>query len=359
MTGDILVVIEHTGEEIDSFALQLIAKGRKLAESAGGELKAILIGDGLEKPTQLLRGSGVDSVLVAESPSLKLYNPELWTRIIESVVKDTKPLLILMGYTLIGMEVGPALATRIGSRLVSNCVDLSLSGDRILVTRPMYGEIVYVQAEVTRERPTVVSVQKGVLPRETAPSRSAAEVVRIEVKQLEADLGTRALDIIEDSKGGDELKRADIIVAVGRGIKDKRNLHLIEELAEALGAAIACSRPLVDNGWLPSKLQVGSCGHVVRPKVYIACGISGAIQHVVGMRDSQRIIAINSDPGAPIFRIARYGVVGDLFQILPSFIERARELSGMRMAQRKPLLVEEAEGVEEQIVKALQELADM
>lgn len=326
MKGDILAVVEHTGEEVDALSLEIVARGRDLADRAGCRLKAILLGPAIEKPVRSLLESGPDTVFVAESPQLDLYNPELYAGIIEDVIKSNTFSLILLGYTFMGMEMGPALATRMRTRLFSNCVDLDLSADGIVVTRPMYGGMIYTQSVGIGAEPTLVSIQSGASPRREVVRRAPAEVIPVPVKAGEATCRTRALDILHQAEGGVDLRRADIIVAAGRGIGDRSNLRLIEELADALGGAVGCSRPLVDNGWLPGNMQIGISGHAVHPKVYIACGISGASQHVAGMRDSQMIIAINSDPKAPIFRVAHYGVVGDVLQVVPAIIERAQEL---------------------------------
>jgi electron transfer flavoprotein alpha subunit len=326
MQGDILVLVEHTGAEIDPLALQLLAKGRELADMAGCRLGALLLGDTLEKPARSLREVGPDIIFVAQSSSLRLYNPELYTNVIADVVEASQPSLILIGYTLKGMEIGPALATRIGARLFSNCVALEWSPDGLLVTRPMYGGMVYTQPEAVPQGPLLVSVQSGVLPHREVLGRSA-EVVPVAVRAPKAELRTRALEILDESTGGVDLRKAEVIVAAGRGIGDKSNLRLVEALAEALGGALACSRPLVDCGWLHGKMQVGLSGHTVRPKVYIACGISGAPQHVAGMRDAQLIIAINTDPKAPIFRVAHCGIIGNLLEVVPALTERAQQLN--------------------------------
>lgn len=325
MRGNILVLAECAGQEVSSVTVQLAGKGRELARSLGCQVDGLILGHGLDTLTQLMRGLGFDTVFVADDPALATYNPELYAHVVADFVRDADPCILLCGYTPLGMEIGPAVAARLGLRLISNCVDFELLPDKVVVTRPMYGGLIHARVESTRTSTTILSV-----PKSTVSARAQFEgngtIKRIHPGIPEMGLRTRVIGPLVNIEGGDDLRRADVIVAAGRGIRDKANLRLIEALADAVGGVVGCSRPLIDNGWLPPGRQIGLTGTTVHPKVYIACGISGAPQHVAGMSDSQMIIAINEDPKAPIFRVAHYGVVGDLLQVIPALIEASKVL---------------------------------
>jgi electron transfer flavoprotein alpha subunit len=324
--GNVLILAEYAGKEIDSITTQLIVKGRELAEKIGVGVDVLLLGHNMELQAQVLSKMGVDRVLSIDHASLRLYNPQLYSLVITELIKDLKPHVFLLGYTYWGMVVGPAVATRLGATLLTNCLDIELAEDKVQVTRPMLGGLVYVKVEAKRSASIVVSLQKGAVSVKTQPAGSGM-IIPIPLEIPKASLQVEALKILAEVEGAKDLKKAEVIVAAGRGVKEKANIKLIEEFAEALGGMVGCSRPVVDLGWMALSSQVGISGKTVRPKVYIACGISGAIQHVSAITDSQMIIAINSDPKAPIFRVAKYGIVGNLFEVIPPIIKKARELN--------------------------------
>lgn len=323
MKGDVLVLSEHYEEELDNITYELLTKGREVADALGSRLAILLVGDRLESFTEVLANSGADIVLSAEHPILQEYNTEVYCKVISDAVKDFGPGLFLTGYTYLGMEIGPAVAVRLGSPMVGNCSDLELSNGDVSVIRPMFGGTLDTRVDVQGTTPYVVSFQKGVLPKR-AQSPKPASVVPVPIEVDVAALRSKILGLVETAPGEVDITKASILVSVGRGIGDMGKIQIIRDLAEALGGAVACSRPVADMGWLPLEHQVGISAKTVAPKVYIACGISGASQHVAAMRDSSLIIAINKDPNAPIFGVAHYGVVGDLFDIVPAFIEAAR-----------------------------------
>ncbi|MBU1207929.1 MAG: electron transfer flavoprotein subunit alpha/FixB family protein [Proteobacteria bacterium] len=321
--SNVLILAEWTGKEIDSITPQLIVKGKELEDKLGGTVGALLLGRDLEQPAQALSQMGVNPVLVVDHSHLQLYNPQLYSRVIAEVVKDLNPSVFLLGYTYMGMVVGPAVATRLDARLFTNCLDVELTEGEVRVIRPIYTGLMYTRVEGKRSKPLVVSLQRGAVSVKTPP-QGTGTVTPYSVEIPEA-LPVKAIDILAEVEGERDLRKAEVIVAAGRGIREKGNLKLMEELADALGGMVACSRPVVDLGWLPLSYQVGISGKTVRPKVYLACGISGAVQHVTAILDSQVIIAINNDPKAPIFRVAKYGIVGDLFELIPPLIAKARE----------------------------------
>lgn len=321
--SNVLLLAEWTGKEIDPVTPQLIAKARELGESLKGAVGALLLGKGLEHPAQALSRMGVDRVFPVDHARLQLYNPQLFSRVVAEAVKDLKPAVFLLGYTYAGMVVGPAVATRLDVQLLSNCLNVALAENEVRVVRPIYGGLMHIRVEAKRSRPVVVSLQRGAVAVEK-PLQGEGEVTPYEV-EIPESLPVKAIDLLAEVEGERDLRKAEVIVAAGRGIREKGNLKLIEELAGALGGMVACSRPVVDLGWLPLSYQVGISGKTVRPRVYLACGISGAVQHVTAILDSHVIIAINNDSKAPIFRMARYGIVGDLFEVIPALIAQAKE----------------------------------
>lgn len=319
----VLALAEHLEGKLANVTLQLLTKGRELANQLGAALGVVLLGSHVDPLVEELKDKGADNVLVADLPSLKHYNPEIYTRVVCDIAKYTNPRLILLGYTFSGMELGPAAATRLGYVFAGNCVDLNLANGSFIVTRPVYRGLRHAQLEVPATAPLIVSLQQGAITARSFEARDA-EIHRITVQVNEEDCRTRVKEIIAPTAGEIDITQAEIIIAVGRGIKDKANIQLVRDLADALGGVIACSRPLTDIGWLPLEYQVGMSGKTVKPKVYVACGISGASHHLAGMKESELVIAINKDPHAPIFQIAHYGVVGDLFETLPALIQEAR-----------------------------------
>jgi len=324
MARDILVLVEQSEGKIESMTSQLLAIGRQLAAEMKVELVAAAIGHRMENVVETLQGSGIDRILVVDDPALALAAGEVQAHVFAEVARQIEPRLVLVGYSLIGMELTPAIASKLGMNAFTNCVNLELRDGAITVTRPLFDGTMHAHIALEETATAVVALQKGSAPA-TAPSAKKAVVQSITMDVKSIPSRSRVLEITEEPKGDVDLGKAEIIVAVGRGIGDKEKIHFTAELAEALGGTLACSRPVVDVGWLPRERQVGASGKSVAPKVYVACGISGAIQHLTGMRDSKLIIAINKDPNAPIFQVAHIGVVGDLFEIVPALTKAAQE----------------------------------
>ncbi len=325
MANDILVLSEQRDGQLDGITYELLSKGREIADNLEVRLAALLLGSNIGPVSKLLADCGVDTVLLADHPILQDYNAEVYRKVISDAVRDFKPSFFLLGYTYLGMEVGPAVATRLGVPIVSNCVDLGLSDGKATVTRPMFSGMVHAKIEIKQVEPYIISFQKGVLPKKEFSSKPVS-VHSVPVEVDESTIRTNVSGLIHTpDTAGIDVTKADIIVAVGRGIEREANIQLVRDLADALGGVVACSRPVADYGWLPQECHVGISGKTVAPKVYIACGISGASQHVSGMRDSRTIIAINKDQGAPIFQVAHCGVVGNLFEVLPTLIQEAKK----------------------------------
>jgi len=326
MTGDILVLSERSNGELAGITYELVAKGREVADQLGVKLAILILGHNLDSLAKTLAGVGVDTVLVADHSSLDQYNTEPYYNVISDVIRDFKPSMFFVGYDYQGIEVGAAIAAQLGATMASDCIDLELANGVVRVTRPAYGGTIHVKIELQGEPPCVISFQKGAISAERLSPRDA-EVQQIPVEFDEAALRTKVVGLVEAAVGDIDITKADIIVSVGKGIGNKDNIRLAQELADALGGVVASSRPLADSGWLPRERHVGMSGKTVTPKVYLACGISGASQHVVGMRDSHLIIALNKDANAPIFGVAHYGIVGDILEILPALTKEAQMLA--------------------------------
>lgn len=323
MQRDVVVVVEHRIDEVESITYQMLAAGRELANGLGGRLLALVLGHELGRIMEGLRDKGMDKILVVDEPALNRNGAEAQSHVIAEVARQTAPRLLLLGYTLVGMELAPAIAAKLGAPALTNCVDIALREGSLVVTRPLFDGTMHAQIRLDDTAPVVVALQKGMTPSIPAAAKIAAvEPFHVDLQNL--SFRSRLLEVIEEPASGIEISKAEIIVSVGRGIGDKEKLSIIQALADALGGVMACSRPVVDVGWLARDRQVGASGKTVTPKVYIACGISGASQHLSGMTESRRIIAINKDANAPIFQVAHYGIVGDLFAIVPALTAAAK-----------------------------------
>ena len=324
MAHDILVLVEHAAGKIDSITTQLLAVGSRLAEQLGVKLVGAVIGHGLESVAPALQGGGMDKLVLVDDPDLNLPSGEVQATVMAEVARQIDPRLVLIGYSLVGMELTPAIATKLGMNAWTNCVNVELRDGAVTVTRPLFDSTMHAEIALEENETAVIALQKGSLAaRESTAKQATVELLSVDVQNIPSR--SKVLEITEEPRGDVDIAKAEIIVSVGRGIGNEDKIHFTAELAEALDGVLACSRPIVDVGWLPRERQVGASGKTVAPKVYVACGISGAIQHLTGMRDAKRIIAINKDPNAPIFQVAHVGVVGDLFEIVPALTKAAKE----------------------------------
>lgn len=327
MGGDILVIAEHWQGEPEGVTLQMLTKGRELAEAGGVGLAVLVLGDGLDEVVENLREKGMDTLWVVDDPVLAGAGGEGMVHAIAEAIGAIEPGLVLIGYSLVGMELAPAIAVKLDVAAMTNCVDVEIEDGVVVVTRPFFDGTQHAKIVLDGERPSLVALQRGATPTtELAPRQ--AELRRVSVDLSAIPAGSQVLEVIEEAPSDVDITKAEIIVSVGRGIGDKDKIPVIEALSQALGGLMACSRPLVDLGWMPRERQVGASGKSVAPKVYLACGISGASQHLSGMSDSRLIVAINKDANAPIFQIAHYGVVGDILEIVPALTEEARKDAG-------------------------------
>ena len=311
----VLAVAEHRRGDLRDVSYELLTAGRELADAVDGDLHVAVIGGDTDEFTERLNREGVDAVHAVDEG--EEFNHDVYAQVVAQLVGAVDPTFLLMPNTVNGLDYAPAVADRLDLPLVTDAVDLDYD-DGLTVTREMYGSKAETTIDVDAPEAAVT-----VRPAEWPAADTSGDA---EIRSFDADVDESAIRStvtgFQEVGGGDiDISEADVLVSVGRGIQEEDNLDLIRELADALDATVSASRPIVDNGWLPPDRQVGQSGKVVTPDIYIAVGISGAVQHVAGMKGSDTIIAINDDPSAPIFEIADYGIVDDLFEVVPALIE--------------------------------------
>ncbi len=322
------VIAEHLNGEFRRGTYELLGEGRRLADKLGTELSAVLLGDEVESLASVLIAHGADKVYLAQDPVLAHYRTGPYTDILAGMIYQYKPEAILVSATPQGRDLAPRVAARVGAGLTADCTGLDIDdADKLLVqTRPAFGGNLMATIVCRQARPQMSTVRPGVMKALDPDPARKGEVVPVPVKLDERAILTKVVGIIHQADEGKvNLQDAAIIVSGGRGLGKPENFALIRELAAAIGGAVGASRAAVDAGWIPAYHQVGQTGRTVQPKLYIACGISGAVQHLAGMGSSECIIAINKDPSAPIFNVATYGIVGDLFEIVPKLTKALKE----------------------------------
>jgi electron transfer flavoprotein alpha subunit len=321
MADDIFVLVEHLDGKIAEITFELLGKGKELAASAGGRLVAVLLGSGVKGFMREL--GAADSVLLVDHPSLEHYTPEAYKRTLGGLIKAREPWLLLIGNTAVGMDQAAGLSAELGWPLVAYAKEVNLSNGKLTAVSQVYGGKILAEAEVQGPR-AIVSLLYGAYPAEKAKVAGSPAVEEVAPPASLDGLRVRFKRLIQPEGGDVDITKEPILVSMGRGIQSKDNIPIVQELAEALGAALSASRPIVDQGWLPKTRQVGKSGVSVKPKLYIAVGISGAPEHLEGMRGAEIIVAINTDPGAPIFNVAHFGVVSDLFEVIPLLTEKIK-----------------------------------
>jgi electron transfer flavoprotein alpha subunit len=327
--AEIFVLAEHRQGQIRDVTYEMLTKSREIAEKANMELTAVFLGKEVKEKAKVLT-EYAKKVLVVEDAKLENFNSDAYQKVLINLIKENKPTLTLIGHTSYGIELAPRLAAALSIPLATDCIDLTLEGDTLTVTRQMYGGKVNVKATMRKAESYMVTVRQAAFTAQKPAAPMNGEIIEKPSPLTEEITTKRFIQYILPPPGGVDITAAEKLVGIGRGIKDQSNIPLIEDFAKSIGAVLACSRPIVDKGWLPSDRQVGSSGKTVKPKLYIAVGISGAFQHVLGMKSSDLIIAINKDPNAPIFSFADYGVVEDLFKIVPSLKNKIYEIKGQK-----------------------------
>ena len=325
---EIFVLAEHRRGHVRDITYEMLTKGRKLAEKTNADLTAVLLGHNVKDNAKTL-SEHAERVLFVEDAKLENFNSEAYQKVLSHLIKERKPLLTLIGHTSFGVDLAPSLVTALDLPLATDCIDIEFENETLVVTRQMYGGKVNVKATVRKSESYITTVRPATFEAKKETAKNG-EIIEIQSPLSEEITEKCFVEYVEPPPGGVDITAADVLISIGRGIKDANNMPIIEELAKALGGVLACSRPIVDKGWLPSNRQVGASGKTVKPKLYIALGISGAFQHVLGMKNSDLIIAVNKDLKAPIFSFADYGVVDDLFKIVPQLKSKVYELKGLK-----------------------------
>lgn len=319
---DIWVFAEQRQGKITPVVIELLGEGRKLADTKGIKLNAILLGKDVNGLAEELIAYGAETVYVADDPLLKNFTTDGYTKVIVDAVNEIKPEIVLIGATNIGRDLAPRIASRLNTGLTADCTKLEIDPEdgKIKQTRPAFGGNIMATIICPDARPQMSTVRPGVMDKAVRNDDNKGNIVPLKYDIKESDIRTKIIEIVKHAVEKVSLTDANIIVSGGLGLQNADGFKLIEELADKLGGVVGSSRAAVDAGWIDKSHQVGQTGTTVKPNLYIACGISGAIQHLAGMKESSIIVAINKDPDAPIFSVADYGIVGDLYKVIPEII---------------------------------------
>lgn len=331
----VFVFAQQVDNEISSIAFELLGKAKDLASDLNTDVTAVLVGYNVKGLADQLAEYGADKVIVVDDPELKDYRTEPYTHALASVINEYKPEIVLVGATAIGRDLGPRVSARVKTGLTADCTVLEIGNfpinptpnqksGQLLMTRPAFGGNTIATIACPDNRPQMATVRAGVMQKISPIKGAKAEVIEFNPGFTPDNKYVEILNIVKEVKDVVDISEATILVSGGRGVGSAENFKLLDDLAEVLGGTVSCSRAVVDDGWKEKELQVGQTGKTVRPQVYFAIGISGAIQHTAGMEDSDLIIAINKDENAPIFDVADYGLVGDLNKIVPMLTEQLK-----------------------------------
>ncbi|HIJ58905.1 MAG TPA: electron transfer flavoprotein subunit alpha/FixB family protein [Deltaproteobacteria bacterium] len=325
MAQGVWTIAEQRGGEIRKITYEIVSEGRRLADALGQELTVILLGSNIKDTAAELGQYGADKVLVADDSRLEPYTTDAYVSVISELVKANDPQILILGASVQGKDLSARLAASLDVGMAQDCTVFAIEDGNLVATRPIYAGKAYAKVTFENSLPQMAAARPKVMSISEPDSSKSAEVVDASFTLDDGDLKTKVVDVAEDEGGKVDLTEADKIVSGGRGMKGPENYNILEELADLIGASVGASRSAVDAGWRPHSDQVGQTGKVVSPNLYIACGISGAIQHLAGMSTSKVIVAINKDEDAPIFQRADYGVVGDLFDVVPALTEEVKK----------------------------------
>ena len=326
MPDTILVIVEQREGKLNRVSWETLTAGQALAAETGWTLEAAVVGSGVAALASEVAGKKVAKVYAVESPKLEPYTPDAFAAGLKQFLEARQPKLVLMPHTYQVRDFVPKLATSLGRTVISDCIGFKKESDKLLFTRQMFQGKFTADVSFAGDPPWFVTFQNGSFRGDKVDAgASPAPVETVNVEIADALIRNKPQEVFKEAKQAIDLTQAEIIVAVGRGIKEQKNIELAKQLAEALGGELAASRPICDSGWLPMDRQIGSSGQTVAPKLYLALGISGAIQHIVGMKGARTIVAVNKDSEAPIFEIADYAVVGNLFDVVPPLIEEVKK----------------------------------
>jgi electron transfer flavoprotein alpha subunit len=328
MVGKILVLLDHKNGQVLDISRECVGLAQKLSKHTGAAVSALLMGDQVRPLASAFERCGLESIILVEDERLGIYTFELHLEAFTQILGTESPDLVLMGHTYQNLDLAPRAAARLNTSLVTDCIDYKLDEDQLLFVRQMFRGKLNADVRVSSDYPWFVTVQGGAFSATDVLPGDAAILTR-EVSLSSVQPQVQVLERVQINKGAVDLAKADCIIGVGRGVKRLEDMKVVEELAGVLSAELGASRPVVDNEWLDRSRQIGSSGQNVSPKLYLALGISGAIQHVVGIKNSECIVAVNSDPNAPIFNVATYGIVGDLLEITPALTQKIKAIRGL------------------------------
>ncbi|KXG75645.1 electron transfer flavoprotein subunit alpha [Thermotalea metallivorans] len=334
---NVWVFAEQRQGKIMPVAIELLGEGRKLADAIGVSLCAVLLGNHVEGLALDLIQYGADKVYLGQHPLLEKYTTDGYTKVLSDLIHKEKPEIVLMGATHIGRDLAPRVAARVDTGLTADCTKLEIDPEdkKLLQTRPAFGGNIMATIICPNHRPQMATVRPGVMDKAKKAEGRKGEIITFSVALEKSDIRTEVVEIVKAHKTKVALEEAEVIVAGGRGLGKAEGFVLLEKLADKLGGVVGASRATVDAGWIDHAHQVGQTGKTVKPKIYIACGISGAIQHIAGMQNSDIIIAINKNAGAPIFQVADYGIVGDLYEVVPALMDALDRVDDLMGALRE------------------------
>jgi electron transfer flavoprotein alpha subunit len=321
-----MVIAEQRDGEIRKVSYEIVSEGKRLADQLGQKVIAVLLGQSIKAKAATLGHYGADKIIVAEDAKLATYTPDAYAAAIGQIVKANDPAVLLLGASVQGKDLAARLSARLGVGMAQDCTAFSIENGRLNAVRPIYAGKVYSKVTFSDHYPHIATARPNVMPMNPPDASKAAEIADAGVTLSDSELKIKIAEVVRDAAGKVDLTEADKIVAGGRGMKGPEGFKVLEDLAAAMGASVGASRSAVDAGWRSHTDQVGQTGKVVSPNLYIACGISGAIQHLAGMSTSKVVVAINKDSEAPIFQKADYGVVDDLFTVVPALTAEVKKL---------------------------------
>lgn len=331
----IMVFIEQRENEVQKVSMELLGKGRELADTLGVKVTAAVLGYNIEGLSEDLIAHGADKVVLVDHEMLKLYVTEPYTKALYGVVQAEKPEIVLFGATSIGRDLAPKVSARVHTGLTADCTSLDIEEEtrNLLMTRPAFGGNIMATIICPDFRPQMSTVRPGVMQKMAADHSRKGEVVKFDAGLVASDMNVEILEYVKETKAKANIEEAGILISAGRGVGSKENIEPLYELSDTVGGLVSGSRAVIDSGWLDKDRQVGQTGKTVRPEVYFACGISGAIQHIAGMEESELIIAINKNPAAPIFEVADLGIVGDVGKVVPLVTELIKKVKAEQQAK--------------------------
>ncbi len=326
MAQGVWTIAEQRDGELRKITYEIVSEGRRLADALGQELTVVLLGANIKDKAAELGQYGADKVIVADDPRLETYTTDAYVAVISELTKANEPAVMILGASVEGKDLSARLSAALDAGLAPDCTALAIEDGNLVATRPIYAGKAYAKLTFENSSPQMATARPNVMPINEPDSSKSAEVIDASISLDDSAIKTKVVDVVKDEGGKIDLTEADKIISGGRGMKSAENYNILEDLADVIGASIGASRSAVDAGWRPHTDQIGQTGKVVSPNLYIACGISGAIQHLAGMSTSKVIVAINKDEDAPIFQKADYGVVADLFDVVPALTEEIKKM---------------------------------